>query len=63
MKGGSISGNSMGCYGSQGLTAVRLQVKKFRRVYLNPEEPTFLKDLYREITIRNPKKVGSSWLR
>ena len=30
---------------------------------LNPEEPTFLKDLYQEIIIRNPKKVGSSGLR
>ena len=35
------------------------------RPYLNPEEPNFLifKDLYKEIIIRSPKKVGSSGLR
>ena len=33
------------------------------RLYLNPEEPTFFKDLYKEIIIGNPKKVGSSGLR
>ena len=28
-------------------------------IYLDPEEPTFFKGLYKEITIRNPRKVGS----
>ena len=32
---------------------------EFYLSYLNPEEPTF----YKEIIIRNPKKVGSSGLR
>ena len=32
-------------------------------VYLNPEEPTFLRTYIKEIIIRNPKQVGSSGLR
>ena len=31
--------------------------------YLNPEEPTLFQELYKEIIIRNPKKVGYSGLR
>ena len=27
--------------------------------YLNPKEPTFFKDLHKEIIIGNPKKVGA----
>ena len=33
------------------------------RVDLNPEQPTFFKDLYKETRIRNPKKIGYSGLR
>ena len=33
------------------------------RVYLEPKKPTFFKDLYKEMIIRNAKKVGYSGLR
>ena len=56
------------CISSKGLQGFELSgsglpsvaALELYRVDLDPQKPTFFKDIYKEIMIRNPTKVGSS---